>query len=232
MDLPSEPGEVLAEGMKELGIAANRQQLQTLSLYAEEVERWNRSFNLVKAEGPLLIVRHLLDSLATLLEINKINKRDTVADIGSGAGLPGIPLSIFMPGSRFTLVDRSERKVAFLKIICSALELPNVETLQYNLREMKQRFDVVMFRALMKLDDPELRYIFRITEPDGTVAAFKGKHSRVERELKKMKLKHCNVRIVPLKVPFLEEERHLVLLRRQASSERGGNSVEGSKKNR
>ena len=133
MELPSESGELLVAGMRELGIEKSRQQIQVLSFYVEEIERWNRSFNLVKADGPQLIVKHILDSLAALQEILKIEKRNTVADIGSGAGLPGIPLSIFMPGSRFTFVDRSEKKAAFLKSVSSLLDLRNVEVLQKNL---------------------------------------------------------------------------------------------------
>ena len=87
---------LIEEGLRRLDLPADPRRVESLFRYASEIERWNRRINLVRAEGELLIKRHLLDSLAGLSVIDGIEDRDAIADIGSGAGLPGSAGSIFL----------------------------------------------------------------------------------------------------------------------------------------
>jgi 16S rRNA (guanine527-N7)-methyltransferase len=211
-------GGLIEEGLLQLGMPADPRTLEALVRYTSAIDRWNRRINLVKAEGTTLVKRHILDSLAALSVIADIKDRETIADLGSGAGLPGIPLSLFMPDSRFTLIERSEKKAVFLQNVVMEMNLTNVEVLPRNLREVPKSFSIVVFRALVRLSNPLLREILRITRPGGTIVAFKGKRSRIEGELQIAAragwLHRAGIeshKIVPLAVPFLEEERHLVL---------------------
>jgi 16S rRNA (guanine527-N7)-methyltransferase len=138
-----------------------------------------------------------------------------VADVGSGAGLPGIPLAICLSGVDFTLIERMGRRVGFLRNCLALLALPGVETEE---REMEKtapaRFRLAVFRAFRPLEPAIFRGLLRILAPGGRLAAWKGRRETLDAELAALggSLAGCSVEIFPVSVPFLEEERHLVII--------------------
>ena len=225
--------ELLEAGLRELGFGpeargseAGGREMERSLRYLEELERWNRIYGFVNASGEELVRRHFLDSLAGAREVSALaggspggspsagpgGSVPRVADLGSGAGFPGIPLAIFLPRLRFTLVERSARRSAFLRNTALLLGLTNVQVREEGLESVRETFDVVTFRALTPLarELPQLR---RLCGPHGAVVAYKGRLDRVEEELRALRPRVADLRVVPLRVPFLEEERHLVVFR-------------------
>jgi 16S rRNA (guanine527-N7)-methyltransferase len=206
-------------GLVKLGIPFCSRQLDRVRIFLEELERWNRRYGLIARSGgkdrqidrSQLIVRHVLDSLAPWGTIAAFEHRSRIADVGSGAGFPGIPLAVFLPHCRFTLLEPSATKAAFLRNAAILTGLENVEVAETRLEHLHRRYDLVVFRAFSPLSRalPGLR---RIVEPGGAILAYKGKLSRIQEELAATDLDPQDLRIVALEVPFLEEERHLVIV--------------------
>jgi len=206
---------LLAEGLRRLEIDCPPARLEALERYRLELERWNRRYGFVKASGRDLVVRHFLDCLAGLPVLAGLSPRRTVLDVGSGAGFPGLPLALFLEDSQVTLLERSSRKAAFLANVVALLGLANVRVLESDLRALQERFDLVTFRALSPLDR-ELPGLRRVLAPGGAIAAYKGRRERIAQELAqaaRSPTKPAEATVIRLEVPFLEEERHLVLLR-------------------
>jgi len=212
--------DLLREGLAQLEIPFTEQQLNKVHVFLEELERWNRRYGFVARSDPShrqvdrrqLIIRHVLDSLAAWGTIQAIGSRKQVADVGSGAGFPGIPLAVFLPDSRFILLEPSAKKSAFLRNAAILADLRNVEVLETRLEDMDRRFDLVVFRAFSPLSRASLAALQRLVKPNGAIVAYKGKLGRIEEELLACGLgaNKCNIVAVP--VPFLNEERHLVIV--------------------
>jgi 16S rRNA (guanine527-N7)-methyltransferase len=216
---PANP--LLRDGLE---IPFTEQQLLKVQVFLDELERWNRKYGFVARSNSVhpgigrkqLIVRHVLDSLAAWSMVKALDRRKQIADVGSGAGFPGIPLAIFLPESRFTLLEPSARKSAFLRNAAILADLPNVEVVETRLEDVERRFDLVVFRAFSPLSRASLAELERILEPDGVIVAYKGKRSRIEEELAGLDAESLDV--VPVQVPFLKEERHLVIISRISSA--------------
>lgn len=152
-----------ADGLTRLGLALNQQQLQALRRHCALVERWNPVAGLVgAADVPRLFARHVLDSLSLASALapesgwpmaGGIRHEQAplrLADFGSGAGLPGIPLAIALPWLAVTLIERSAKKCRFLRRAQSELALPNLQVLQGDFRETPPgSFNFVAARAVL-----------------------------------------------------------------------------------
>jgi 16S rRNA (guanine527-N7)-methyltransferase len=204
--------ELLAEGLGRLRIDCPPARLEALERYRLELERWNQRYGFVKASGVELVVRHFLDCLAGLPVLRGLSPRRTVLDVGSGAGFPGLPLALFLEDSEVVLLERSARKAAFLANVILILGLRNAQVRELELRNLGERFDLVTFRALSPLAR-ELPGLRRVLAPGGRIAAYKGRRVRIAEELAGAGLGAGEAEVLPLEVPFLGEERHLVLLR-------------------
>jgi 16S rRNA (guanine527-N7)-methyltransferase len=202
---------VLEEGLAQLDIPFDVDQLAKLHVFLQELERWNKAYGFVKAAGQQLVVRHVFDSLSAWRKIRAIPRKDQVVDVGSGAGFPGIPLAVFLVDSCFTLLEPSAKKAAFLRNVAILARLDNVEVQEARLEDVKRRFDLVVFRAFTPLHR-EIDALRRILEPGGVIIAFKGKRARILEELRKTGLGPKQAQIEAVEVPFLNEERHLVIL--------------------
>jgi 16S rRNA (guanine527-N7)-methyltransferase len=139
----------IESGAKSLGVELRVAQQDLLIQFAALLRRWGSAFNLVsRRDGPRLIARHLLDalSLAPMLQGGR------VVDLGTGAGLPGVPLAIACPDRTFTLVDRSERRIRFVRQAVAELELTNVVPLAIDFVDFRPEalFDTVVSRAVAK----------------------------------------------------------------------------------
>lgn len=205
------PHDCLLAGLKELGIPVSPLQLEQLEKYRLELERWNRAYGFVKAQGEELVVRHFLDSLAAWPILHRLEPRGEVLDVGSGAGFPGIPLSVVLSGSAVTLLERSAKRAAFLRNVCALLGLENATVAEAQLQELRGRYDLITFRAFSPLERELPRLSARL-RAGGWIAAYKGKRTRLQQEIAAAGLRAPQVSVHALRVPFLDEERHLVLI--------------------
>jgi 16S rRNA (guanine527-N7)-methyltransferase len=207
------PAEDLLEaGLRRLGIGCSQEQRAGLLRYEEELRRWNRRMNLVAGGEEHFTVRHVLDSLAGL-SVVAAEGPTHAADVGSGAGLPGVPLALCLPAVRWSLVERSGRRAGFLRNVVALLRLSNVQVVEADVTELNGSFDVVTTRAFAALSPDSVAPLLRLLEPAGRVVAYKGTRSRIDAELSR--LHGLTVQVLPVSVPFLQEERHLVVLRQE-----------------
>jgi 16S rRNA (guanine527-N7)-methyltransferase len=196
---------------------------ELLERYTEEIELFNPAYGLVKVRDRReLVVKHILDSLAPLGIIYRLLRPfpapAAIADLGSGAGLPGIPLAICLREHRFTLIERMGRRAGFL---ADALAVLNLQNAAVEAGEMEKaepgRFAGAVFRALRPLDPALLKVLFRLLVPGGFLAAYKGRRTAVEAELGAL---NTGGEVIPCPVPFLDEERHLAVIRRGDDQEK------------
>lgn len=243
-------GDLLAEGLGALGLLEDKT-LSLLRKYIGEIELFNPAYGLVKVRDRReLIVKHVFDSLAPLHVIHRIisrgaavhgsapggpaacaadkyapsDKTPLIADAGSGAGLPGIPLAVCMPGADFTLIERMGRRAGFLRNALAVLGLPNVRVEEAEMEKLSAspslRFDVIVFRAFRPLEPAILKGLLRLLAPGGALAAYKGRKKSIEEEMtgvldaaqKGAGPSLGAWEMIPLEVPFLDEERHLLLI--------------------
>lgn len=211
---------LIEQGLAQMGLRFDAGQRSQLERYIAEIERFNPTYKLVGATGEALVVRHIFDSLAAVKTIEALTESlesVRIADLGSGAGLPGIPLSIALPNASVTLVERMQRRVAFLRsaIVASSL-FDRVRIFDRDLAEVKERFDLVTFRAFRPLVEI-LDLVAPLLDERGWVCAYKGQREQVEAELEAVE-KRCKSRwksaLVAIEVPMLEGERTLCLLRK------------------
>jgi 16S rRNA (guanine527-N7)-methyltransferase len=203
------PRAALERGLGEMALALPAGAIERLLAYLELLARWNKTYNLTAIREPLQAVsHHLLDSLAVLREL----PAGALADIGSGGGLPGIPLAIADPGRTVTLNDSGRKKGAFLRQAIIELGLGNVAVHVGRAEQWRpaERFPVVIARGFASL----ARFIAacrHLAAPGGVLAAMKGAYPR--EELVALP-RGCDCRDVRrLRVPLLDAERHLVLCR-------------------
>ena len=205
------PQAALDCGLAELALALPTGASEKLMAYLELLAKWNKTYNLTAIRDPLQAVsHHLLDSLAVLRDLSGC--AGTLADVGSGGGLPGIPLAIAEPARRVTLNDASEKKGAFLRQAVIELGLSNATVHIGRVEDWrpKECFAVVISRGFASLVD-FLSGCRHLAAPAGVLAAMKGTYPRDE--LAQVPA-DCDCREVRrLKVPLLDAERHLVLCR-------------------
>jgi 16S rRNA (guanine527-N7)-methyltransferase len=200
-----------------LGVALAPGDGARLCALIDELERWNRAFNLtaIKTQDEML-THHLLDSLA--IHADLVGER--IADVGTGAGFPGLPLALVQPARRFTLIDSNGKKIRFVSHAARMLGLANVEPLQARAEELAPDppFDTVVARAFAPL--PELlRTIAGLAGPATRVLAMKGK--RPDRELEALPSAWRVMGVRSLSVPGLDESRCLVTLAPAAAASGG-----------
>ncbi|MEJ0036208.1 MAG: 16S rRNA (guanine(527)-N(7))-methyltransferase RsmG [Gammaproteobacteria bacterium] len=176
----------------------------------DELLRWNRTYNLTAiTRREETITHHLLDSLSVQSALHGT----TVADVGTGAGFPGLPLAVVEPERRFTLIDSNNKKVRFVSHAAHLLGLSNVTAIHSRSESFKaaKPFDTVIARAFAAL--PELlKLVAPLCGARTRVLAMKGK--RPDEEIAGVPPEWRVLEVSPLSVPGLNEERHLVVLQR------------------
>ena len=199
------PRTALERGLQMMGLALSAGVCEQLLGYVELLAKWNRTYNLTAVRDPLAMVsHHLLDCLAVLPHLAGTR----IADVGSGAGLPGIPLALARPDWHIALVESNDKKAAFLQQAKIELALSNVEIHSVRVEAWRpaERFAVVISRAFAELAD-FVAACRHLLAPGGVIAAMKGKNPRDE----VARLPGYRCKTLPLSVPFVEGERHLVL---------------------
>jgi 16S rRNA (guanine527-N7)-methyltransferase len=229
--------DLLARGLDALSLPTAGSLMDGLVHYAEAIELRNPSLSLVGASGDELVVKHLLDSLAPLPLIRAALDRAaaaragrgepfraaTLADIGTGAGLPGLPLALALPEVEVDLVDRMTRRTRFLEGLLAELPVPNARVVEAQVERHRGAYDAVVFRAFRPFERKLFKRVFALCDADGSLIAYKGKADRARAELAEIEGLYSTVEVAPLLVPFLEEERCVLVLRplRPAAPPRG-----------
>jgi 16S rRNA (guanine527-N7)-methyltransferase len=198
----------LERGIATLGTVLPEGAVARLLDYRELLERWNAAYNLTAVRNAdEMVARHLLDSLAIIPFVEGA----TLADLGTGPGLPGIPLAIAEPAREVLMVDSNGKKVRFLREAIRTLKLTNGRALQSRVEDVEGTFDCITARAFASLADM-LGWGGHLLAPGGVWLAMKGKHPA--EELSGVPAGFTVEGIHVLTVPGVEGERHLVVIRR------------------
>lgn len=201
----SEVTKALESGIKEIKLDT-RQKKQLID-FIEHLERWNKVHNLTAVRDPIQMVdRHLLDSFTLLPFLSG----STVLDVGTGAGLPGIPLAIVRPDLAFVLLDSNAKKLNFVEHVISTLSLKNVSAVHARVESYDQTFDCVVSRAFSSLQT-FVALSGHLCQENGTLIAMKGPIST--EELAALPDSYTIVDIKPVYVPTLPA-RFLVFIKR------------------
>ncbi|NCA26727.1 MAG: 16S rRNA (guanine(527)-N(7))-methyltransferase RsmG [Methylophilaceae bacterium] len=201
---------ILEQGIADAGLVISQPTQQKLLAYLALMQKWNKVHNLTAVRDPdEMVTLHLLDSLAVLPFIDG----KSLLDVGSGAGLPGIPLAICLPELKVTVIDSNQKKVSFMRQAKAELGIANLEVLGGRVEEIQpdHKFDIVISRAFSDLS-LFISLTHQLCDAHGKWLAMKGVYPDAElAELEqKTKLKPSKVEV--LKVPGLEAQRHLVFL--------------------
>lgn len=203
----------IGAGAEQLGVALDPGRLEKLADYARLLARWNATHNLTAIRsGEDMLTHHLLDSLALVPHLARVARgaAPTVLDVGSGGGLPGIVLAIALPQARLTLADAVQKKCAFLTQARLELRLGNVEVVHGRVEAMRgPLFDVIVSRALATLAQ-FVGWTRQLLAPGGCWLAMKGRLPTDELAALPADLRAT---VVPLAVPGLDEQRHLIEMR-------------------
>lgn len=204
--------EELIQGAIELGIRLDRVQQDKLLAYLALLIKWNKAYNLTAVRNPdEMVSRHLLDSLSVAPFVAEAG--DHWLDVGSGGGMPGIPLAILFPQAHFTLLDGNGKKTRFLTQVKLELGLPNLTVVHSRVEDFKpeQPFDGICSRAFSSLAD-FASWTRHLGNADTHWLAMKGLHPDDEllRLPKDFRLQQTHA----LRVPGCQGQRHLLILRR------------------
>ena len=189
--------DALDAGLRALGVDADA---GVLAAYVAELDRWNRVYGFVKADREQLVTHHVLDALTAVPVVRRLGRR--VADFGSGAGLPAIPLAIALPRLTFTLIERSEKRRAFLSAVVPHVGLQNARVVE---RAGSERFDLVTARAVAPL--PELAAAIAGERLAPRLLVYAGTRAAIDAALRVLPFRAAVERV---RVPGVAAERHLV----------------------
>ncbi|MXP67072.1 16S rRNA (guanine(527)-N(7))-methyltransferase RsmG [Pantoea sp. Nvir] len=199
--------------LKLANISLNSQKKEQLIAYVNLIDKWNNTYNLTSVRDPQqILIRHILDSIV----IAPYLKGERFIDVGTGAGLPGIPLSIMLSQSHFTLLDSLGKRVRFLRQVQYELGLHNIHSVQSRIEEFTSeiKFDGVISRALSSLQNM-VKWCYHLPSVQGYFYALKG--ARPDHEIASLPVGVRLVSIEELHVPKLKSKRHLIVLTRDNS---------------
>lgn len=204
------PRELLQGGLQQLSLQVAEEIQQKMLTYIALLGKWNRAYNLTSVRDPgQMVVRHLLDSLAILPWL----RGPSILDVGSGAGLPGIPLALVRPEWQFVLLDSNGKKTRFITQAIAELGLENVQVIHARAEDYHpaQLHNTIVSRAFTSLENM-VNMVGRECAPGGCLLAMKGVNPVAE--LEQLPEQYQISSIETLTVPHLDAERHLVVIER------------------
>ena len=202
------------EEVKKLGITPAKEQMQQLEKFYRLLIEWNQKINLTRiTEKEEVYLKHFYDSLTIVKEID-LSKVDTLCDVGTGAGFPGIVLKIFYPNLKITLIDSLLKRVNYLNKIIKELELKEIKAIHTRGEEYHETFDVVTARAVANIEKL-LKYTMHLVNKNGKLIAMKG---NIEEELteevkKKINKKYKIEKINKFLLPIENSNRSLIVIK-------------------
>ena len=207
------PDELLEKGINQLGITPSKQQINAFMVYLSELKKWNKAYNLTGLEKDKdIIIKHFLDSLLYLKAMPDGKIR--VADIGSGAGFPGIAIKIIRPEIEMFLIEPSRKKSAFLRHITRQLRLEKIEVIEKRIEETKVSkeissfVDIGMTRALFSIKD-FLKKASHIVKKGGVLILNKG--PKIKEETKMLEI--IEYKILTLQLPLSDIQRNIIVVK-------------------
>ena len=206
--------ELFIKELKKLNIEITEDQLQKLNKFYELLVEWNKKINLTRiTEKEDVYLKHFYDSL-TITKVINLNEVETLCDIGTGAGFPGVVLKIMYPNLKITLVDALQKRVNYLNEIIKELDLKDIEALHVRGEDLKEKYDVVTSRAVANIEKL-LTYTMHLVNKDGVMIAMKG---NIEDELTKevedkINRKYKIVEINKFILPIENSNRSLVVIK-------------------
>ena len=205
--------ELFLEELSKLGITPTTEQLNQLEKFYELLIDWNKMINLTRiTEKEEVYLKHFYDSL-TIVKVIDLSKVDTLCDIGTGAGFPGVVLKIMYPNLKITLVDALQKRVNYLNQIIKSLKLTDIEAIHVRGEDLKEKYDVVTSRAVANIEKL-VTYTMHLVNDNGVMIAMKG---NIEEELtkevqQKLEKKYVIKEINKFLLPIEESNRSLVVL--------------------
>ena len=207
--------ELLASGLERIGIAFSDEAVKRISVYISEIMLFNPTLKLVGDTDPDgILIRHVLDSAAAWPVFMEMTEKGTrIADLGSGAGFPGIVLAILMPDREFVLLERMKRRALFLQSVIARTGLGNVRVDQRDLRECSEVYDCITARAFHPLYDIA-EDVMKIISPSSVSIFYKGRRANVTSELDVLRGEGYSFQstVRDIRVPYLDEMRSLCIL--------------------
>lgn len=206
--------ELFLSHLKELNIEVTEEKLNKLEKFYELLIDWNNKINLTRiVEKEEVYLKHFYDSLTIVKEVD-LNKVETLCDVGTGAGFPGIVLKIFYPHLKITLVDSLLKRVNYLNTIIKELELNDIVAIHARGEDVKEKFDIVTSRAVANIEKLVV-YTMHLLNKTGRLVALKGD---IDKELtddvkRKLERKYIIEKINKFELPIENSKRSLVILR-------------------
>ena len=206
--------ELFINSLKELNIEVTEEKINKLDKFYELLIDWNNKINLTRiVEKEEVYLKHFYDSLTIVKEVN-LNEINTLCDVGTGAGFPGIVLKIFYPHLKITLVDSLLKRVNYLNTIIKDLELNDIVAIHARGEDVKEKFDIVTSRAVANIEKL-VTYTMHLTNKNGKLVALKGD---IDKELtedvkRKLERKYIIEKINKFELPLEESKRSLVILK-------------------
>lgn len=195
--------------LDDANLTLSEQQISQLVQYVELLNKWNKAYNLTSVRNPDdMLIKHILDSLM----VGSVLKGNSFIDVGTGPGLPGIPLAILFPEKTFVLLDSLGKRITFLRQVIFQLKLTNVTPVLERVENYKeQQFDGVLSRAFASLEDM-LNWCKHLVNENGCFYALKGQLP--SDEIVSLP-EHFSVNnIYPIQVPKLNAERHVIEIKK------------------
>ena len=211
--------ELLSDGLEQMGLTLAQDTQKNLLRYVSLLDKWNKVYNLTAVREPeRMIGVHILDSLSILSQVGaQVGAFTRVLDVGTGGGLPGIPLAIALrdtvAGAQITMLDTIAKKTTFVRHAIGELGLDNagVVTSRVEKYQPPQRFDIVVSRAFAELKD-FVEGAGHLCADDGSMLAMKGVHPFDE--IARLPIGFVVAQVIPLNVPQVDGQRHLVVIKK------------------
>ncbi len=197
--------------LSKTSLQLTEQQIQLLIQYVELLNKWNKAYNLTSVRDPSdMLIKHIMDSLM----VGEVLEGENFIDVGTGPGLPGIPLAILYPQKNFVLLDSLGKRITFLRQVVFQLKLKNVQPIKSRVEQyqVEQPFDGVLSRAFSSLNDMVTWCQHLVTVERGQFFALKGQYP--QDELSKLPENIELVKSFPISVPELVSERHVIILKK------------------